>query len=109
VKSDNPSLYIFIIGITALAIGVAVLWPSNELPPRFSIQESAWLACISLAKEQAKLDRIDAYIYSMYSVIRLTEKDHYGVIVYTMDGSSYQCDLARWIDGSWFLKSLYVK
>ena len=108
-KSDNPSLYIFIIGITALAVVVAVLWPSSELPPRFSIQESAWLACLSLAKEQTKLDRIDAYIYSIYSVIRLTEKDHYGVIVYTMNGGSYQCDLARRIDGNWFLKSLYVK
>ncbi|HZM25018.1 MAG TPA: hypothetical protein VFC02_24925 [Anaerolineales bacterium] len=97
------------IGIIALAIVVAVLSPSNKPPPRSSIQESAWLACISLAKEQAKIDRIDAYIYSRYSAITLTEKDHYGVIVYTMDGRSYQCDLARQIGGSWFLKSLYIK
>ena len=111
VKTENPNRYIFIIGFIAVGIITTVLL-RRQGPPEFpiiTIQESAWTACIALAKEQLKIDHIDADIYSRYSVMKLMERDHYSAIVYATDGGSYKCDLARLISGRWFLKSLYIK
>ena len=110
-RSDPPGLYIFVIGFIALTILMAALPVPNGRPeyPQRTLQESAWVACIFLAQERAKLDQMDVDLYARNSVIMLVERDHYGVIVYTMNGSSFQCDLARQIGGRWFLKSLYVR
>ena len=110
VKLGNSALYIFTLGIIALVIIIAALPIPGGTPeiPNISIQKSAYLGCIDLAEKQAQVDIYPNY-YSHYSVMKLVEKEHYGVIVYTMDGKSYQCDLSRWLSGRWFLKSLYVK
>ena len=94
----------------AVIIGFVIPLP-NGLPeyPQITIQDSAYLACMAKTKEWVKIPHIDSNLYSKYSVIKLVERNHYGVIVYTMEGTSYQCDLARLIGGKWFLKSLYVK
>jgi hypothetical protein len=72
------------------------------------IKESAWLSCKTQSEERLHISHHNVQKFTPDDVVNLEEKNHYGVKIYA-DGHIYQCDLARRIDGEWFLKSLYVK
>ena len=106
--------------LAALAIVVSIITISimllirlnNELSkpiPVTEIKESAWIACVLYVEENWKVPRDRVQEYSLDYVTKLTEQNHYGVKVPYTDGHTYECDLARRMDGEWFVKSLYIK
>ncbi len=95
--------------IVSVIILSVILLSNLETIPETPVQKSAWDACITMASAQLKIPRIHADVYSPDSVTKLPEKEHYGVTIYSTDGYIYECDLARRIDGEWFLKSLYFR
>jgi hypothetical protein len=101
----------FIIGMSAY-LGLLFIQSSRERSEAIvdtTTKESAWKACVLYVEEQLHVPRHNVQEYTLDRVTKLIEKDHYGVEVLYTDGHIYECDLARRVDGEWFLKSLYVK
>lgn len=82
---------------------------SLEPIPEIPVYKSAWDACITMGSERLKIPRIQAEGSWPGNVTKLAEKEHYGVTVYSTDRYIYECDLARRLDGTWFLSSLYFR
>ena len=118
---DNPQDYHFIVDIplsilfiaymTAILILLFVdsIYELSKPVSINSIKESAWTACKIHAENQLQVPHRSTQEYTPDNVTKLIEQNHYEVEVHYSDGHIYQCDLARRIDGEWFLKSLYVK
>ena len=101
----------FIIGMTAYLglLFIQSIRERSEAIADTAIKESAWIACVLYIEERLEVPRQNVQQYTLDRATKLIEKDHYGVEVLYTDGHIYECDLARRVDGEWFLKSLYVK
>ena len=92
------------ISATAFIQARAILTPVETI----TTNDDAFAACVHLSQDYLKIAHRQV---ESVDVIRTATIPHRGVyfsVVYQADGRAYRCDLARGINGRWFLNSLYT-